>query len=125
MEPLHKMKRILVVDDEKLIREGIQEALSEEGYTVFAAANGNEAIKAMQVFIPDVIITDIIMPEADGIEVLMNAKKLQPKPRIIAISGGGRISANDHLATARKLGADYILTKPFSIETLLEAIESQ
>jgi len=119
------MKQILVVDDEKLVREGIQEALADEGYAVYTASNGNEAIKALQVFVPDVIITDIIMPEADGIEVLLHAKKLQPRPRIIAISGGGRISANDHLATARKLGADVILTKPFSIEILLEAIEKQ
>lgn len=119
------MKQILIVDDEKLVREGIQEALTEEGYIVYTAINGNEAIKVLEVFVPDVIITDIIMPEADGIEVLLSAKKLQPRPRIIAISGGGRISANDHLATARKLGADTILTKPFSIETLLEAIEKQ
>lgn len=117
------MKQILVIDDEELVREGIKEALTEEGYIVHTAANGTEAIKALQILIPDVIITDIIMPETDGIEVLLYAKKLQPRPKIIAISGGGRISANDHLSTARKLGADETLAKPFSIDLLIEKIE--
>ncbi len=117
------MKKILIVDDELLIREGLEMALKMEGYMVEGAGNGQEALETLSWFKPDVIITDIIMPEKDGIELVLNVRKHDKRTRIVAISGGGRISANDHLKMANQLGANTILAKPFSIHELLAEIE--
>jgi len=117
------MKKILIVDDEVLIREGLKIALEMEGYFVEIAEDGREAFKMMDTFRPDVIVTDIIMPEKDGIELIMNIRRTNQDIRIIAISGGGRISAKDHLRIASKLGADCILAKPFSAKELIVEIE--
>lgn len=117
------MKKILIVDDEVLIREGLKIALELEGYSVEIAEDGRQAVKLMDSFTPDVIVTDIIMPEKDGIELILNLRKTNQNIRIIAISGGGRISAKDHLRIASKLGADCILAKPFSVKELITEIE--
>jgi len=117
------MRKVLIVDDEVLIREGLKLALELEGYTVEIAEDGREAAKMVDSFPPDVIVTDIIMPERDGIELILNLRKTNQNIRIIAISGGGRISAKDHLRIASKLGADSILTKPFSVKELIAEIE--
>ena len=72
---------------------------------------------------PDIVITDIIMPDKDGIEVILHLKKNYKKVRIIAISGGGRINAKDHLEIAGQLGVDATLTKPFSHEDIIRIIK--
>ena len=118
------MKKVLIVDDEALIREGLELALRNEGYGVEVAGNGEEALQVLEHFRPDVIVTDIIMPEKDGIELVLNIRKIDKSIRIIAISGGGRISANDHLKMASQLGANSILAKPFSISDLIAEIEN-
>jgi CheY-like chemotaxis protein len=117
------MKKILIVDDEVLIREGLKITLELEGYLVEIAEDGREAVKIIESFRPDVIVTDIIMPEKDGIEVIINLRRTNRDIKIIAISGGGRISAKDHLRIASKLGANNILTKPFSAKELIAEIE--
>ena len=117
------MKKILIVDDEVLIREGLKIALEMEGYIVEIAEDGRDAFKKLESYQPDVLVTDIIMPEKDGIELILNLRKKNQKTRIIAISGGGRITARDHLKIAAKLGADCILTKPFSAKELITEIE--
>ncbi len=113
---------ILVVDDEPMVREGLKIALELEGHRTMTASNGIEAIKAMRAQKPHLIITDIIMPDSDGIEVICNVKAKDPDIKIIAISGGGRISASDHLRVAQRLGANGILAKPFTIQELLSEI---
>ncbi len=110
---------ILLVDDEPMIREGLKIALEMEGHKTMTAADGNEAIKMVEENKPQIIITDIIMPESDGIEVICTLKESNPEIKILAISGGGRISANDHLRIARQLGATGVLAKPFSTEELI------
>jgi YesN/AraC family two-component response regulator len=114
-----EMYDILIVDDEPMIREGLKVALDMEGHKTATAADGNEAMKMVGLTKPQLIITDIIMPESDGIEVICNVKESNPEIKILAISGGGRISAKDHLKIAKQLGATGILAKPFSTEELI------
>ena len=118
------MHKILLVDDEQLIREGLQRILELKGYEVTIAKDGKEAIEALGKYKPDMIITDIIMPERDGIEVILFARKQHPDVKIVAISGGGRINAQDHLEIAKQLGVNNTLTKPFSSDELIVTIET-
>ena len=113
------MYDILVVDDEPMIRDGLKVALEMEGHRALTASDGNEALKIVDESKPQLIITDIIMPESDGIEVICSLKETNPDIKILAISGGGRISAQDHLKIAKQLGASSILAKPFSTEELI------
>ena len=118
------MYTILIIDDEPLILEGLQQALELEGHKTYSATNGKEAVSLISAGLkPDLVITDIIMPEKDGIEVIWSIQEKIPETKIIAISGGGRISATDHLKIAEKLGANSVLTKPFSTEDLVTEIE--
>jgi YesN/AraC family two-component response regulator len=116
------MYEILVVDDEPMIREGLKMALELEGHKAITASDGKEAIRFVDQQKLDLIITDIIMPESDGIEVICNVKERKPDIKILAISGGGRISAKDHLKIAKQLGATGVLTKPFSTAELITEI---
>ncbi len=118
------MYTILIIDDEPMILEGLQQALELEGHKTYSAANGEDAVSLIEAGLrPDLVITDIIMPEKDGIEVIWSIQEKIPDTKIIAISGGGRISATDHLKIAEKLGANSVLTKPFSTEDLVAEIE--
>jgi YesN/AraC family two-component response regulator len=114
-----EMYDILVVDDEPMIRDGLKVALDMEGHRTLTASDGKEALKIVDENKPHIIITDIIMPESDGIEVICTVKENNPDIKILAISGGGRISAQDHLKIARQLGAIGVLAKPFSTEELI------
>jgi CheY-like chemotaxis protein len=118
------IERILIIDDEEMIREGLKTTLELEGYQVMICTDGKEALRSIPLFQPDLVITDIIMPEADGIEVIITLRNMPRPPKIIAISGGGRISAGDHLKSARQLGAANTLTKPFSSAELLDSIRN-
>lgn len=116
-------KRVLIVDDEPLIREGLQKILELNHFEVVIAANGNEALQRIAQTHPQVVVTDIIMPEKDGVEVIMELRTRYPNTKIIAISGGGRINAENHLEIAEHLGVHATLTKPFATEKLIRKIE--
>ena len=98
--------------------------LSSEGFDVITAENGNQGIKAIEEYRPDLVLTDIIMPEKNGIEVAMYLRMNYPDIRVIAMTSGGTISAQDHLNNIMKLGADYMLKKPFKKDEVLHAISS-
>lgn len=115
-------KSILVIDDEQLIRLQIRSALELEGYVVHEAANGNEGLARIAEAAPDVVITDILMPDKEGIETILELRRSHPKIRIIAISGGGRTGNKDFLRTAKHLGADRTLAKPFGLAELLRLV---
>jgi DNA-binding response OmpR family regulator len=115
-------KTILVIDDEELIRLQIRSALEMEGFTVYEAANGNEGLTRIALSVPDVVITDILMPDKEGIETILELRRLHPTVRIIAISGGGRTGNKDFLKTAKHLGADRTLAKPFGLADLLKLV---
>lgn len=116
------MYKILIVDDEMIIRDGLAELLTYYGYLTFRAADGIEGIKYLEKEKPDLVITDIIMPEQDGIGFLLEARKIYPSLKVIAISGGGKISADCHLSIAEGLGAEKILAKPFTSAALVKTV---
>mgnify|MGYP003836147139 CR=1 FL=1 len=116
------MKSILVVDDEKNIRTIVRAILENEGYTVLEASDGNEAIRQFGEHSPDLVVTDLLMPEKDGIETLFELKQINGNAKVIALSGGGRICSENYLNYARKLGATATLEKPFTSEELLAVV---
>jgi CheY-like chemotaxis protein len=118
------MARILIIDDEAQIRMMLSQMLSNEGHAVEAAEDGMAGLKAVKTNPFDIVITDIIMPEKEGIETIMHLKKLYPAIRIIAISGGGRLDPKSILNYAGKLGAEYTFQKPIDRQDLLNAINA-
>jgi DNA-binding response OmpR family regulator len=116
------MAKILVIDDEPYIRAVIRLTLSQLGHAVVEAGNGAEGLNILRKSKFDLVITDIVMPEKEGLEVLMELQRAKDPVGVIAISGGGRGSAMDYLHTATLLGAKQVLTKPFNTEVLLAAV---
>ncbi len=116
------MKKIVIVEDDQVIRESLKEFLEINGYEVMAIESSIDLLQKISSFKPDILITDIIMPDKDGIEIIIETKKYLPNIRLIAISGGGRIDSEIYLNTAKYLGADATLKKPFSHKELLDCI---
>ena len=116
------MANILVVDDNEEILKLQTEILSRSGHQVATAANGDEAVRLFRAGQFDLVITDLIMSDKEGIETIRDLRKLNPALKIIAMSGGGRLSAEDNLFIAQSLGASHTLAKPFSSQELLEAV---
>lgn len=115
-------RTVLVIDDEPGIARMIKLMLDDAGFRVVAASDGRVGIAKLDKERVDLIITDIIMPEVEGIELIRHAKAAHPSVPILAISGGGRAHNLDFLRFARSLGADATLPKPFRREDLLAAI---
>lgn len=118
---MNKIK-LLIVDDNKSFLEMLKEFLTDRGYDVAYCNNGKEAQKKFSEFMPDIVVTDIIMPGVDGIELLLGLRKINPDVRVIAMSGGNRGHADTYLHMAEKLGANVILNKPFELSELLEQV---
>ena len=112
-------KSVLVIDDDPRICQLIAVALERKGYEVIKAANGRAGLKAFETHRPDLVITDILMPEMEGIQTIMEMKKSGRAPKIIAISGGGRMVGREFLKWARHLGADEVMAKPFRVSALV------
>ncbi len=119
------MARILVIEDDSMLRLMLQQMLEHNGHNVLVASDGMEATRLYQKHSDiDLIVTDVLMPEKDGLEVIMEIRNKLPQVKIIAISGGGRISHTDYLIAARRLGAHATLSKPFARQELMDAINS-
>ena len=116
------MAHILVVDDEKDIRDMLKRMLEREEHVVTLAENGKQALKMIEAVDPEIIITDLIMPEKEGIETILEVRKRHPNIKIIAISGGGRVGPESYLKLAKSIGASHSLTKPFTHNELLSAV---
>ena len=116
------MARILLIDDDDSLRTMLRLTLSHFGHTVIEARNGKEGLELFARANADLVMTDIVMPEVEGLEVLMELRKKEPPVKIIAMSGGGRVSATDYLRIARQMGAAQVLAKPFSNEAMMAAI---
>jgi CheY-like chemotaxis protein len=114
---------ILLVEDEKDLREMLKISLLRRKYTVIEAENGKDAITHFKPLITDLVVTDLIMPDEDGLKVIMKLKELKPSLKIIAISGGGKAGPGSYLNLAKALGADAIFSKPFSVHDLIDKIE--
>jgi CheY-like chemotaxis protein len=117
------MPGILIVEDEKDVREMLKTSLVRRKFTVIEAENGKDAISHFKPLITDVVVTDLIMPDEDGLKVIIKLKELKPSLKIIAISGGGKAGPGSYLNLAKALGADAIFSKPFSINDLIAKIE--
>ena len=118
------MLRILVIDDEPLIRSTVVTLLTQEGFSVEEASDGQAGIAMCHKHPPDVVITDIFMPNRDGIEVVMELKRSCPRTKIIAMTGGGQMRMMEIASAAHALGAAHILHKPFERESLLAAMHA-
>jgi CheY-like chemotaxis protein len=118
------MARILLIEDDPTVRAVLRMSLTGVGHTVIEARDGKEGLDLFKRVGADLVITDIIMPEKEGLEVLRELKKKQVPPvKVIAISGGGvSQSAGDALRMAKLLGAAKTLAKPFSNEVLIAAV---
>ena len=118
------MATILVIDDEEMVRATLRLALEAAGHRILEASNGDEGLQLLDTHEIDLTITDIIMPEKEGIETIIGIRRRQPDARIIAISGGSRSQDIDFLRIAERLGAVHSLAKPFSPQMLLELVEA-
>ena len=118
------MARLLVIDDEKLARLTLRKILERAGHEAVEASHGSEGIAMYRAQPFDAVITDIIMPDKEGVETIIELKRDFPQVRLIAISGGGRTRNLDFLKLAMQYGAEKILAKPFSQDDLVDAVES-
>jgi DNA-binding NtrC family response regulator len=116
------LSHILVIDDDIDLRAILQEALQAEGYIVSVAADGEQGIALQRKQPAAVLITDIFMPNREGIETIRDFRAEFPNLPIIAISGGGRLKRHGSLFSAKALGAAIILRKPFSMSDLLRSV---
>ncbi|HTM58153.1 MAG TPA: response regulator [Candidatus Udaeobacter sp.] len=119
------MARILIMDDEAPIRSLLRRALENAGHEVFEAGNGTEGMQCYLEHPADVVISDILMPEKEGLECILELKRLNPAVCIIAISGGSPRSNLDVLAIARHFGARKTFQKPFDLQKLIKAIDEE
>ena len=119
------MVTILVIEDDSEIRELYRRILEKAGYQVLEAPDGDVGIRIFREKHVDLVLTDIVMPEKEGLETIMELKREFPSARIIAMSGGGKATTSfTCLHLAKMLGADQALTKPIPRTQLLEAVEA-
>lgn len=114
--------KILVVDDDREIRDLMKHALGLAGYDVLTAADGLEANTALANTRIDAIITDLIMPEKDGMQLIGELRKTHPELRVVAMTGGGHIPTEQYFKVARAFGAHALLSKPFTHSELIETM---
>ena len=116
------MARILLVDDAVDLRSALAHALESEGHVVAAAEDGEQGLAIQQAFGAEILITDIFMPNKDGIETIQEFKQLSPDARIIVMSASNRLNSATYLTIAQELGVDEVLPKPFGIQELLDVV---
>jgi CheY-like chemotaxis protein len=110
------------MDDDELIIKMLRKALENSGYEVIAANNGREGVRLYGTTVVDLVISDILMPEMDGIEALKALRRMNPELKLIAVSGGGKRLKMDLLKVARILGATATFEKPYRIQDLLATV---
>ncbi len=116
------MVRILIIDDDTHVLSTLRKMLEREGYEVVEASDGKKGLRLYRENPTDLIITDLIMPEKEGLETIIELRQNFPDTRIIAMSGGGQDVPGNSLSTAKILGANYTFEKPINREQLLNAV---
>ncbi len=116
------MPRILLIDDDEAFRNMLHKTLECAGYEVEDAVNGSHGLKLFRQRPPDLVITDLVMPDKEGLETIMELRREAPTLKLIAISGGGRMNPTLNLTMAEKFGARKTLAKPFSHQEILDAV---
>jgi CheY-like chemotaxis protein len=114
---------ILVVDDDRQICALLKQVLEDQGYTVESALNGIDGISLYRSHPADLIILDILMPEKEGLETILDLRREFPKIKIIAMSGGSERAKLNLLDLARRLGAQYTVNKPFELQTITDLVK--
>lgn len=117
------MASVLIIDDDTSIRRVVRAALERAGHRVAEAGNGAEGMQRFRMAPADLVITDVFMPDQDGIETIQQLREEFPAARILAISGGSVASTSGTLRDALLLGADATLAKPFTIEQLNRIVD--
>ena len=117
------MRRILIIDDDDEFRHILRKTLERAGYEITEAADGREGMKLFREAPTELVITDILMPEQDGVETVIELRREFADARIIAISGGGQIDSKKYLKMAERLGVTHTFSKPFKRGELLQAIQ--
>jgi len=115
-------KHILIIEDDSDFRFMLRRAFERAGYVVSEAANGRFGLEVAARSAPELVVTDIFMPELEGIETIVKLREAAPETKIVAISGRMAIAGYDALESARKLGADAVLRKPFMPRDLLRLV---
>ncbi|MER3424265.1 MAG: response regulator [Nitrospiraceae bacterium] len=118
------MARVLIIDDEPLVRDMLRYTLESVGHTVVEASDGRVAMRLWRENPADLIVTDLLMPEKDGLEVIRELRRDFPQAKIIALSGGSRRIDFDTLDIAKRFGAVHALAKPFELRVLLDMVNS-
>lgn len=116
------MSHVLVIDDDSAVQMLFEQVLTEAGYSVSLAANGQEGMRQVYEQKPDLVVSDIMMPDMDGLELLMELRSENPELPVIVISGGMRSGAYSFLPHAKKMGASLTFEKPVDMEVLLKGI---
>ncbi len=117
------MPVVMIIEDDRELRKMLRTALLRKEYTVLEADNGREALINFKPGVTDLVITDLLMPEEDGLKVIMTMRELKKGIRVIAISGGGKAGPGNYLEMAKALGADAVFSKPFAVNDLVNRIE--
>lgn len=117
------MAKILLVEDDNLVRDMLTQVLKRSSHEVLCAADGEEASELLKKESPDIMVTDIIMPKKSGITLISEVKNRHPNLEIIAISGGGRLDPTGYLDLSESLGASVSFEKPIDNSALLMAID--
>ncbi|MBN1990994.1 MAG: response regulator [Bacteroidales bacterium] len=115
-------KRILIIDDDADLATSLRDLITIEGYQVTIARNGKVGLDLQGKTPFDLVITDIVMPENDGLEVIISLRCNYPQTKVIAMSGGGYVNSRDYLLMAKELGASMALSKPFEFHLLQSEI---
>lgn len=116
------MARILLIDDDDAIRDVTAEVISQSGHTVDTAPDAKTGLALHRAEQHDLVITDINMPDMDGLELIMALRHAEPRPRVIAISGGYQFSESLYLPVAQRLGVQRAIIKPIRADVLLQAV---
>ncbi len=116
------MARILLIDDDDALRGTMRRVLERAGHDVMEAGDGKGGLVLFHRHGADVVVTDLIMPEQEGIETILQLKEESPGTRVLAVSGGGLVDPVGPLADAEMFGADATLAKPFGVEELQDAV---
>jgi DNA-binding response OmpR family regulator len=118
------MAKILIVEDDDEVRDVLKTLLRDEGHQVSEASDGNAAMEEFLRDPADLVVLDIVMPDKEGLETIIDLRRTHPNVKIFAMSGGGRTSPQDYLDMAKRLGAIQVIAKPFSIDDFLRGVET-
>ena len=118
------MSKVLIIEDDPMVSDLLKMAAENAGHVVETAANGRRGLESFTAFRPDVVVTDIIMPDKEGMETIVDLRKSNPNTPIIAISGAGAVGKANILEIAKKLGASRTFAKPLIVAELLGAISA-